>query len=647
MAIEVDRLVATLEANFSKYDRALSKLQADSDASFSKVESRGKEMETRLSKLGVGGSLFAGVGAGIAGGLIASFSFDKVKDAIKDVADIGKIAEQVGTTTDALQELRYAAEKADAPVGAIDQALVVFGQHLSQAASGKLNDFSRILAANGIALRDQAGDMRSQSDLFADYADLIKNAASQQDRLRLAQTAFGEAGTGLVNTLRNGSDGLRDMATEAHELGRVLSVDAVNAAQQLDSDFDSIINSMDYRFKSLVVSVVQGAAEMKRAFDSTMAAYGQGDVGGQSLETLLAAKEKLEDSIARSQSSKKTLFGLLSPGADTQIAKTQARLDQINDQIAQIKANTPPPPPDTPPGGTTVIPPPPNRHHGIRLTADQKIDEDIQGVRDRAAALQEEAAAVGLSYQEQERRRMALDLEQEALKRLRQEAARKGQTDLDAIKLSPEQIAKIDAASDAYARQAEELRKLRENQQIAQQAASEFYDTFKSDAIDAVTGARTLADALEDIGKKLANMLLNSAFDTLFKPKSGNSTGGIFGDIFGALGNLLGGFGGARANGGPVEAGKAYLVNENTPRSELFVPGVSGTILPHEAAAKIAPGSTGVSPVTIAPVFNVDASGAGPGVGAEVDAALKKAMDNLTPAVAKSLREIKLKGIRV
>jgi hypothetical protein len=241
---------------------------------------------------------------------------------------------------------------------------------------------------------------------------------------------------------------------------------------------------------------------------------------------------------------------------------------------------------------------------------------------------------------------MALDLEQEALKRLRQEAARKGQTDLDAIKLSPEQIAKIDAASDAYARQADELRKVRENQQIAEQAASEFYDTFKSDTLDAITGAKTLGEALEDIGKKLASMLLNSGFDTLFKPKSGSSDGGIFGDIFGALGNLLGGFGGARAGGGPVEAGKAYLVNENTPRSELFVPGVSGTILPHEAAAKIAPGSVGAS-VTLAPSFHVDARGAAPGVGAEVNAALKKAMDNLTPLVAKSLREIKLKGIKV
>lgn len=40
-------------------------------------------------------------------------------------------------------------------------------------------------------------------------------------------------------------------------------------------------------------------------------------------------------------------------------------------------------------------------------------------------------------------------------------------------------------------------------------------------------------------------------------------------------------FGGARANGGLVSAGEAYLVGERGP--ELFVPGASGTIVPNSA----------------------------------------------------------------
>lgn len=44
---------------------------------------------------------------------------------------------------------------------------------------------------------------------------------------------------------------------------------------------------------------------------------------------------------------------------------------------------------------------------------------------------------------------------------------------------------------------------------------------------------------------------------------------------------VLGSFGGARAGGGPVGAGKTYLVGERGP--ELFVPGGSGSIIPNGA----------------------------------------------------------------
>lgn len=56
-------------------------------------------------------------------------------------------------------------------------------------------------------------------------------------------------------------------------------------------------------------------------------------------------------------------------------------------------------------------------------------------------------------------------------------------------------------------------------------------------------------------------------------PKAGGGAGGtLLGGLFGAI------FGGKREMGGPVQAGKAYLVGEKRP--ELFVPGTSGTILP-------------------------------------------------------------------
>ncbi|KQX55644.1 MULTISPECIES: tape measure protein [unclassified Ensifer] len=190
-----------------------------------------------------------------------------------------------------------------------------------------------------------------------------------------------------------------------------------------------------------------------------------------------------------------------------------------------------------------------SRTKGVKQTSESRFDADIQAVKDRTAALVEEQRIVGMSFQDQERRRMALDLEQTALADLREEARRKGQTDLENIKLSADQTAKIREASAAYAEQADVLRRVQEQQDRAEQAAEDFYDAFKSGTIDAITGASSLSEALESVGKRLSSLLLNSAFDSLFQPRTSSSSGGMFGGIFASIGKWIG-----LANGGPVKA---------------------------------------------------------------------------------------------
>ncbi|MFG1454577.1 tape measure protein, partial [Xanthobacter sp. V2C-8] len=69
------------------------------------------------------------------------------------------------------------------------------------------------------------------------------------------------------------------------------------------------------------------------------------------------------------------------------------------------------------------------------LDTNYRLDEDLNQVKARTAALAQEAQIVGLSVAEQEKRRVALDLEQQALSELRKEAQQKGVEDLDSITL--------------------------------------------------------------------------------------------------------------------------------------------------------------------------------------------------------------------
>lgn len=121
----------------------------------------------------------------------------------------------------------------------------------------------------------------------------------------------------------------------------------------------------------------------------------------------------------------------------------------------------------------------------------------------------------------------------------------------------------------------------------------------------------TFADKLGQIG----DMLIDMAVRDLFANAFGGTTGGGGGNFLGGVMDWLGGlFGGNRASGGPVEPGKIYRVNENTPNSEWFSPSVAGTILPNHAVSAGGGASTityGDLQVTIGSVVaNSEAEGA-------------------------------------
>jgi len=218
-------------------------------------------------------------------------------------------------------------------------------------------------------------------------------------------------------------------------------------------------------------------------------------------------------------------------------------------------------------------------------TADTRFEQDIQGVKDRTAALIEEQKIIGLSVEQQESRRMALDLEQQALKQVREEARQNGNEKWRDIQLTDEQRRKIDEASQAYGRQAAALEMVREKQQRAEQSASEFYDTFKSGVIGAITGANSLSDALSNLSKKLGDLLLNSAFDSLLKPAGG-------GGFFAGLTRLFGGAGGTMQVGNqlfPKFAGGGMVTGPGGPRSDSVLARLSPGeyVLPADVVKRI------------------------------------------------------------
>lgn len=108
--------------------------------------------------------------------------------------------------------------------------------------------------------------------------------------------------------------------------------------------------------------------------------------------------------------------------------------------------------------------------------------------------------------------------------------------------------------------------------------------------------ARRVAGAVEGLVGAIKGGGFFDILDSVIELFGSLSSTGIFGKKMQSVFSGGGGFGGFRADGGPVSAGKAYVVGERGP--ELFMPKMAGSVLPN---------MSGIAPVRV----GGDGAGAG------------------------------------
>lgn len=224
-----------------------------------------------------------------------------------------------------------------------------------------------------------------------------------------------------------------------------------------------------------------------------------------------------------------------------------------------------PPRPEGPPAFT-------RRDDTRRQGGSDSFERQNEQMEKRIRLWEAEALAIGQTTFEQDRLKAVAEL---------QHAAQKAGLD--------ENNPKIFEMAERYAAAAERVRLLKDQWKAANDLAREFGNA-AIDGIDAlVTKSKSLNQVLSDTLRSFAKMAAQAAllgqgplaqfFGTA--PTTTGGTGGLFGSV---ASGLFGLFGGARAEGGDVQAGKAYVVGEKRP--EIFVPGTAGRINPNKGTGQ-------------------------------------------------------------
>jgi hypothetical protein len=198
---------------------------------------------------------FLGLGLGTVG--LANLG-KSVRDVVSETDSLVKSARKIGIGFESLQELRYGFDLTGVSADQTNEALAQFARRVSEAAS-KGGDLADVLEANGIAIRDANGNIRPLMDLLRDYAELIRRAGSDAERLDLAQRGFGRSGTGMVLALRTGAGAIDDASKAAREAGVVLSEDLAGGVEEVNDAFTRLEAQASTGFKKVVLGLIADA----------------------------------------------------------------------------------------------------------------------------------------------------------------------------------------------------------------------------------------------------------------------------------------------------------------------------------------------------------------------------------------------------
>lgn len=213
------------------------------------------EKAFKSSKRGVNGlkkAVFSLKGAFAAlsvGGIVVA-----VKEATNFADSIGKTADKLGITTDALQEFRHAANLSGVEINTFDMAMQRFTRRAAEAAKGT-GEAKAALQEMGIQLVDNEGNMRESSALLMDVADSFIDVESESERLRIAFKLFDSEGAALVNMLRHGGKALQKMRDDAKSLGIVMDEKLIRSAEDVKDKFATATSIISVQFKSAILEL--------------------------------------------------------------------------------------------------------------------------------------------------------------------------------------------------------------------------------------------------------------------------------------------------------------------------------------------------------------------------------------------------------
>jgi len=624
--------VKGIEDSFSKLNPDASKFMSNfADAAKGPAQDAGNT---------IGVALLAGFGVAIAA------IVTKIGTLIDGLSKIGDRADELRLPVNLLQALSVAADEARVPQEKLNKALDKFTE-VSKASKDTAEDFYKALSNVGKGFVDAFEKAPTQAARLDVIANALRSTTDEVKRAQLAQTAFKTDNEQFISILAGGEQGIAAAGQRMRELGLAIDEAAVKRAQEartnlsllarvIGDELSSSLGALVPTLASVVPLIIKMSAAVRDFFDALKPAEQQGPKALESnikdLETQITNLEALQERIATGDGKGVGAEGSFQQAFNTKLGQLlnltandttdrdkliaigekidefRVQLDKLKQARAEFEASDVTvggdPNKGAHAGGPGAFKPRPLLNPAAGSQADP-FQTQVDSINRHIAALNADAAAVGKTAAEHQQLRTEVSL----LQAIEREGGEVTQAQIDSyavLRASMTQQEALTAAGiELNQRHADSFTSVSQRMLTAADAADKTKLAFQgiqnavqfggNQLIDIMDGLRNKTLSAADAMKNLTNNLIRALEQALLLgqgPLAGllgtatsvpGGTGGL-GAIFSSF------FSGARASGGSVSAGGAYLVGENGP--ELFKPNASGNIIPNAMSAGRGGGQT-------------------------------------------------------
>ena len=213
------------------------------DRAFNKVESNVSRLDNSFKKLNTG---IAAFGTGIA--LLKLVSLGK--SSIDSADKIDKLSTRLGASSEALSQYRHVASQAGIEFNTLTMGWQRMTRRVAEAAKGT-GEAKGALIELGISAK--ALNKLAPDQQFEALADALQKVENPADRVRLSMKLFDSEGVSLIQTMKGGAAGIREMREEADRLGLTLSEKQTRGAADAKDAIDRLTSSISGAFSQAVL----------------------------------------------------------------------------------------------------------------------------------------------------------------------------------------------------------------------------------------------------------------------------------------------------------------------------------------------------------------------------------------------------------